>query len=98
MILKTGGEEIPFALASGTHCGRSLLVYQERKEGRVKNNAAGVLERRARPSVHRVSRGSCDKDVITTTRQLRRSRLTFISAQGQISHYSKTTSVSPGIP
>lgn len=35
---ETGDEEIPFALASETHGGRSLLVYQERKEGRVKNN------------------------------------------------------------
>lgn len=35
---ETGDEEIPFALASETQGGRSLLVYQKRKEGRVKNN------------------------------------------------------------
>ena len=36
---ETDDEVILFSLASESHHGRSLLVYQERKEGRVKNNA-----------------------------------------------------------
>ena len=38
-VSEADDQAIPFALAAETHHGRSLLVYQERKEGRVKNNA-----------------------------------------------------------
>lgn len=41
-----------FTLASNSHPGRSLLVYQERKEGRVKNKSAQHCSMKARIGLH----------------------------------------------
>lgn len=59
-----------FTLASKRHPGRSLLVYQERKEGRVKSKSAQHCNMRARIGLHicvslsyTVKHGKSDDDI-----------------------------------